>query len=130
MQSFEIIADKLQDILPVGWKKVVFYAEVTDDSYEMFYYVFTTEGDKPIQCYDLPELYEIDEDQIDAVFDELYDPLREEQVGLIAEGKEPWTNYTMVLSDDGSFKVDYDFTSLEDGGYDHRKMWKIKYIGE
>lgn len=130
MQSFEIIADKIQDILPIGWKKVVFYAEVTDDSYEMFYYVFTTESDKPIQCYDLPELYEIDEDQIDAVFDELYDPLREEQVGLIAEGKEPWTNYTMVLSDDGSFKVDYDFTSLEDGGYDYRKAWKKKYIGE
>ena len=130
MQSFEIIADKIQNILPVGWKKVVFYAEVTDDSYEMFYYVFTSENEKPIQCYDLPDFYEIDEDQIDAVFDELYDPLREEQSGLVSEGKEPWTNYTMVLSEDGSFKVDYDFTSLEDGGYDYRLSWKKKYIGD
>ncbi len=129
MQTFELIADKLQDILPQGWNKVVFYAEVTDDSYEMFYYVFTSESETPIQCYDLPDLYEIDEEQIDAAFEELYEPLREERANLITEEKEPWSNYTMVLTDDGHFKVDYDFTSLEDGGYEYRKVWKKKYIG-
>lgn len=128
MQSFEIIADKIQDVLPNGWKKVVFYAEVTDDSYEMFYYVFTSGSDKPIQCYDLPDKYEIDEDQIDAVFEKIYEPLRKERSGLVAEGKEPWTNYTLLLTNDGSFKVDYDFTSLEDGGYEYRKTWRKKYI--
>jgi hypothetical protein len=128
MQSFEMIAERIQDILPQGWKKVVFYAEVTDDSYEMFYYVFTSESDKPIQCYDLPDLYEIDENQIDAIFEELYEPLRKERSSLIAEGKEPWSNYTLILNSDSSFKVDYDFTSLEDGGYEYRKQWKNKYI--
>ena len=128
MQSFEIIANKIQDILPQGWKKVVFYAEVTDDSYEMFYYAFTSESDKPIQCYDLPELYEINEDQIDAIFEEIYEPLREERSSLVSEGKEAWTNYTLILTEDGHFKVDYDFTSLEDGGYEYRKSWKNKYI--
>ena len=130
MQSFEIIANKLQDILPQGWKKVIFYAEVTDDAYEMFYYVYTSEIERPIQCYDLPDSYEIDEDQIDKVFEDLYEPLREERSALIAEGKEPWTNYTLALSNDGSFKVNYDFTSLEDGGYEYRKAWKKKYIGD
>ncbi len=128
MQSFELIADKLQDILPQGWNKVVFYAEVTDDSYEMFYYVFTSESDKPIQCYDLPDLSDIEENQIDAIFEELYEPLRKERADLVTEGKDPWTNYTLVLTDDGHFKVDYDFTSLEDGGYEYRKAWKKKYI--
>lgn len=128
MKSFEIIADKIQDILPQEWKKVVFYAEVTDDSYEMFYYVFTSESNKPIQCYDLPDLYEIDENKIDAIFEELYKPLREERSSLAVEGKEPWTNYTLLLTDDGHFKVDYDFTSLEDGGYNYRKDWKHKYL--
>ena len=128
MQTFELIADKLQDILPQGWNKVVFYAEVTDDSYEMFYYVFTSESDKPIQCYDLPDLSDIDEDQIDNIFEELYEPLREERSALVTDGKEPWTNYTLVLTADGHFKVDYDFTSLEDGGYEYLKNWKAKYL--
>lgn len=128
MQSFEIIADKLQGILPQGWNKVVFYAEVTGDSYEMFYYVFTSKSKEPIQCYDLPESYEIEEEKIDEIFDDLFVPLREEQTNLIADGKEPWTNYTMVLNSDGSFKVNYDFTSLDDGGYEYRKEWKSKYL--
>jgi len=130
MQSFEIIARKIQDILPQGWNKLVFYAEVTDDSYEMFYYVFVPEFDKPIQCYDLPKLSEIKEDEIDTIFKELYEPLKAERARLITEGKDPWSNYTLILTDDGHFKVDYDFTSLEDGGYDYRKAWKSKYIGD
>lgn len=128
MQSFELIADKLQDILPQGWNKVVFYAEVTNDSYEMFYYVFTSESNKPIQCYELPDLSEINEEQIDAIFEELYEPLREEQSVLVADGKTPWTNYTLVLNSNGHFRVDYDFTSLADGGYEHLKNWKKKYL--
>ena len=127
MQSFEIIANKIQEVLPQGWKKLVFYAEVAIDSYEMFYYVFTSESDKPIQCYDLPDLYEIDEDQIDAVFEELYVPLRDEQLALIKEGKQPWTTITLALSEDGTFKVDYDYSSIDDG-YEYLKNWKAKYL--
>ena len=128
MQTVETIANKLQVILPQNWNKVVFYAEITDDSYEMFYYVYTLDSDKPIQCYDLPDKYVIDEEQIDSVFDELFEPLRDERNQLVLEGKDAWTNYTLTFSDDGSFKVDYDFTSLTDGGYEYRKTWKQKYI--
>lgn len=127
MQTFEIIANKIQPILPHDWKKVVFHAEVAEDSYEMFYYVFTSEGDKPIQCYDLSDLYEIDEDQIDAIFEELYDPLKDEQAELITEGKQPWTTITLVFSEDGAFKADYDYSSIDDG-YEYLKNWKAKYL--
>ena len=127
MQSYEIIANKLQTILPQGWNKVVFYAEVTDDSYEMFYYIFTSESDEPIQCYDLPDLYEINEDQIDEVFDELYAPLLDEKSELIKDGNQPWTTITLVFSEDGSFNVDYDYAYIDDG-FDHLKSWKNKYL--
>ena len=130
MQSFEIIAKKIQVVLPKDWVKVIFYAEVTDDSYEMFYYVFMPDQDKPIQCYDLPDLYEIEEEQIDDIFEELYAPLLEEKTQLINDGKEPWTNYTLVLNGDGHFTVDFDFSSLEDGSYEYRKNWKEKYLTE
>ena len=128
MQSFEIIANKIQAVLPKDWEKTVFYAEVSDDSYEMFYYVFIPDRETPIQCYELPNLFEITEEAIDNIFEELYEPLIEEQQALVTAGKAPWTNYTLVLNSDGSFKVDYDFTLLDNLGYEYRNAWKSKYL--
>ena len=46
MKSFETIANDLQRVLPQDWKKVIYFAEVNEDGYEMFYYVFTSDTEK------------------------------------------------------------------------------------
>lgn len=128
MTTFELIATKLQEILPADWEKVIFYAEVTDSSYEIFYYVFVSDREAPLQCYDIPELYEIEEEKIDEVFEELYNPLLAEQSDLEHQGKEKWTNYTLVLENNGKFSVNYDFSPLELEGYNYLTEWKKKYL--
>lgn len=42
-------------VLPKNWSKVYLYAEIEEDSYEMFFYCFLQGENEPVQCYDLEE---------------------------------------------------------------------------
>lgn len=128
MTAFELIATKIQEILPADWEKVVFYAEVTESSYEMFYYVYVPDCETPLQCYDIPDLYEVDEEQIDEVFGDLYTPLLEEQLDFEKQGKDKWTSYTFVLESNGKFSVNYDYSEADSNVSDYFAEWKNKYL--
>ncbi len=128
-QFFEKIANRLQSVLPVKWNKVCLYAEISEKSYEIFYYCFINGVDKPVQCYDLTKDYQIEEEQIDQVFEEINAILKPVRLASKEPGKNVWTNYTLVFESTGRFWEYFDYTNLENGTYEYKKQWKEKYLG-
>lgn len=127
-ETYKYIAEKLQPVLPVSWNKVCLYAEIQEKSYEIFFYCFVNGQAKPIQCYDLPKIYDIEENKIDAVFEEINLVLN--NVWKNSEGKDKkfWSNFTFVLESTGKFNAYYDYTDLSEGSYEYKKVWKEKYL--
>ena len=48
MKAETLIYEKVRTIIPIGSEKTVFFASVTETSYEMFFYAFL--DGKPKQC--------------------------------------------------------------------------------
>ncbi len=127
-KNFEMIAKKLQSILPQNWEKVCLYSEIEENSYETVFYCFIKGNAQPIQCYNLVDEYEIEEDDIDDVFYEINKILKSEWIKLKEKGKDVWTNYTFILESNGKFFEEYDYSDLSEGAYDYKKTWKEKYL--
>lgn len=123
-QLFPEIASQIQKILPVSWKKVCLYADVSEESYELFYYVFVDEQAAPIQCYQLPQFYDIFESDIDNIFSSLAKILRTRKV----ENNETWTVFTFILTANGSVDVYYDYDDHSEDSFIAKRKWKQTYL--
>ena len=71
-QIYKMIMDKMDTILPNEWSKLVLGANIENNSYEIFFYIYNTNDEKPISGYDLPG---VEEDEIDDSMDYIYDIL-------------------------------------------------------
>ena len=121
---FAEIASQLQKILPVSWKKVCLYADVSEESYEMFYYVFFDKQVDSVQCYQLPQKFNISESDIDEVFAILAELLRTRK----QEGDETWKVFTFILSFDGEVDVYYAYDDHSEDSLAFKCKWKQQYL--
>ena len=121
---FHEIATQLQTVLPQDWEKVCLFAEVTENSYQLFYYVFVKGQHRAVQCYNLTKEYQISEGDIDAVFALLAKLLRTSK----AENQQTWAIFTFVLSPDGTFHADYDYDDHSENMFAYKQEWKKKYL--
>lgn len=127
-KGFEEITRVLQPVLPKGWNKICFYAELEENSYEMTYYCFINGKKKPLQCYQLVEEYQVEEYDIDNAFSKIWDILKLLWKNEKDAGKGVWTNYTLVFESTGKFLERYDYTDFSEGSYSYRKRWKERYL--
>ena len=123
VESFQMIFDRIAQFLPSGWDSVVFYAEYTDSSYSMEFYVRNQNG-QYVKCYDLANVSH------DALFEQFLeiDKFLDVQRKRLEQSKR-WSNLTMIVRDDGKVKIDYGYGDpFEEGAYARRKEWKLKYL--
>ena len=78
MKAETLIYDTVRPIIPIGSEKTVFFASVTETSYEMFFYAFL--NGKPQQCYALAEQNVLDENELDSAFKEAVTIIRESKL--------------------------------------------------
>lgn len=116
---YEKIEDVISAILPENWEKLCLYSYVRDDNYEFFFYVKV--GERYYQYIELEDEFDIALEEIRKVFDELYKILLPDFM------EKAWNILTYVLSNDGTFNVEYDYDEIEDR-IEYRKMWKEKYL--
>lgn len=116
---YEKIKDVVSAILPENWEKLCLYSYVRDDNYEFFFYVKV--GERYYQYIELEDEFDIALEEIRKVFDELYKILLPDFM------EKAWNILTYVLSNDGTFNVEYDYDEIEDR-IEYRKMWKEKYL--
>ena len=109
-ELYQKIAEHLNEMIPSQWEKIVLYAEILDDSADIYFYFTTpTNGDYLYSHY-IPEQFNVSEE----IYDQLLIELQE------------------LFEDTGKFSIDYnddDVLSSQLDDLQRRDVWKYQNLG-
>ena len=138
-QIYEVIQKMIFYMIPEKWDKLYLYSSVIDmpdggTSGELYFY-YIPKGilkKKPVNVYEIPNKFNIDENEYLKLVKTLYDKikqLREEfrksEAGVI------WSNITIII-ENLKFKVEYNYEDLNNhhfDSYERHIIWRYKYLG-
>lgn len=132
------IQKQLFYMIPEKWEKICLYASIMEQvnnlqTGEMFFYYYPTGLLKknPINVYEIPNKFNIDEKEYMKLVDKLYSIISELREAF-KESKEEkmWTNLTITI-ENLKFNVEYSYEDLIGSkytSYDRHIIWKCKYL--
>ena len=139
-EIYEDIQRKLFYMIPEKWDKLYLYSSVLDEpdkdgkSGELFFY-YIPKGilkKKPVNVYEIPNKFNLDENQYFKLVQMLYGKIKELRKEFKkSERKEMWTNLTLSIQN-LKFKVEYDYTDLnnsEFSSYERHVIWRYENLG-
>lgn len=139
-EIYEDIQRKLFYMIPEKWDKLYLYSSVLDEpdkegkTGELFFY-YIPKGifkKKPVNVYEIPAKFNLDENQYLRLVQLLYSKIKELRKEFQkSERKEIWTNLTMSIHD-LKFKVEYDYTDLNHSdfsSYERHVIWRYENLG-
>lgn len=101
---------------------------------EMFFY-YIPKGifkKKPVNVYEIPSKFNIDESEYLKLVDNLYAKIKDlRQEFKKLELGETWSNVTIIIHN-ARFMVEYDYEDLKDNplsSYERHVIWRCKYLG-
>lgn len=140
-QKLVVIYEKIQKALfymiPEKWDKICLYSSIIEQvnglqTGEMFFYYYPKSILKknPINVYEVPIKFNIEESHYMRLADNLYYLIKELRIEFAKAGQKLWSNVTIVISD-AKFKVEYHYEDLLNTNYssfDRHLIWKYKYL--
>lgn len=136
-ELYEEIQKHIYSMIPEKWESLYLYASVIEgekETGELFFY-YVPKGilkKKPVNVYEIPSKFNIDESEYLKLVDTLYSKikrLRQEFKKL--ELGETWSNVTMIIHN-ARFMVEYDYENLKENpltSYERHVIWRCKYLG-
>ena len=134
---YEKIQKQLFYMIPEKWDKVFLYASVLEhynnvQTGEMFFYYYPKSVLKknPVNVYEVPNKFNIDEQAYFKLAEKLYDELKSLRTYLVSMGENPWTNLTISIQN-FKFNVEYSYENLVNSkytSYDRHLIWRHKYL--
>ena len=134
---YKEIQKKLFYMLPEKWESIYLYASVIQHAKlqtgEMFFY-YIPKGvlkKKPVNVYEVPSKFNIEEDDYLKLADDLYSKLKELRVEMINNEERPWTNVTISV-EKINFKAEFRYENLMNSnfsGEDRHLTWQYIYLG-
>jgi len=125
-----VLYKKIQSILitlvPENWKTICLYASVINREMYFYYYPKKILKTNPINCYDIPKKFGIDEEQYNKELKKLYMYIQQTQ----SMTNDRWTNIT-ILMENTFFTIEYHFNDLIHSKYtdeQRRIAWCYKYL--
>ena len=118
---FQSIFDKLQEVLPSSWEKVVFYASYTSGSYSMKYYV--KNGIETIDCFSQPGVNKMQLVKVFMAIDKELAP-----VSKSLAPTELWSVMTMIVDGSGNMKTHFDYADISENVIEHTRNWEQQYL--
>lgn len=136
-ELYEEIQRHIYSMIPEKWESLYLYASVIEgekETGELFFY-YVPKGilkKKPVNVYEIPSKFNIDESEYLKLVDGLYSKIK----GLRQEFKklelgETWSNVTIVIHN-ARFMVEYDYENLKENpltSYERHVIWRCKYLG-
>ena len=120
---FSKVGLTLVGVLPKDWERALLFAQITDGSYELFYYVKVKGA--YYSNFDLEKTeFDISRKEVRECFKSIYDTL------LPDYHEKGWYAMTYILSKSGEFTVDYEYTDYSEDSLSYKKIWKEKYLGK
>lgn len=139
-EIYEDIQRKLYYMIPEKWDQLYLYSSVLDNpdkegkTGELFFY-YIPKGilkKKPVNVYEIPAKFNLDETQYLKLVEILYQKIKELRNEFKkSERNDIWTNITMSIHN-LKFKVEYDYTDLENSdfsSYERHVIWRYENLG-
>lgn len=133
----EEIQKKLFFMLPEKWDRLYLYASMIDrpgsfQTGEMFFYYFPKGflRKNPVNVYEVPRKFDIDETSYFHLADELYKTIKKLREATIENKETVWSNMSIVV-EDLKYKVIFnyeDLTSSELEIEERRLIWRYRYL--
>lgn len=124
------IAEKLDEIIPGKWDKIVMYAEELGNVRSVCFYFYTMNLESIHYSGNIPEEYNIDR----GIYNSLLRELRQCNKNLWLEfknsGEKEWNSITFYLDNDWKFKVKFGYElNSEIGDYEREIRWAYDELG-
>ena len=131
------VQKKLFLMLPEKWDKIFLYASIIDhfnnlQTGEMFFYYYPKGvlKKRPVNVYEVPMKFNIDEKQYFRLADDLYDAIKRLREECINNKEESWTNVTISIEKQ-KYRAEYGYETLnyDDATLNERHtVWAYKYL--
>jgi len=132
------IQNKLFNLIPERWSKIYLYASVSEkinniETGEMFFYYFPKGILKknPVNVYEVPSKFNIDEKSYLDLVDELYNLIKKLRVQFSKQNEKClWSSITIIL-ENNKFTIKYNFEDLLGSkytSYDRHIIFKYEYL--
>ncbi len=127
---YQSIAEALIDTIPEEWSKVFLYGEIVEGSQTAYFYYNSESSDQLVYSHDIPELFTFREADYTEKWNTLVNYIQDLWNEFKDNEQEPWTNFTLILDNEGRFKIDYNYDDLSNIDLHERKtIWKYRYLG-
>lgn len=134
---YATIQKQLFHMIPEKWDRVYLYASVIErynnlQTGEMFFYYYPKSLLKknPVNVYEVPSKFNIDEENYLRLADKLYGEIKKLRDELIKVGEKPWSNLSISIQD-FKFTIEYNYDDLVSSkytSYDRHLIWRHQYL--
>ena len=135
--KYEKIQNLLFDLIPEKWDEIYLYASVIDtadgvQTGEMFFY-YLPKGllkKKPVNVYEVPKKFNINEAEYLKVVEDLYQVIRKLRKDFIETEQELWSNLTISIAN-CRFKIEFNYDKIsqeEYASYVRHVIWRYEYL--
>lgn len=136
---FSELQKKLFYIIPEKWQSIYLYASIIDTENrkttgEMFFY-YIPKGlikKKPINGYEIPSLFNIDEEEFSQLITDLYSVIKKLRILSIKLKKKRWSNINISI-ENNNFRAEYGFEDLKNSSYNSYErhiIWRYNYFDQ
>lgn len=136
--KYEKIQRYLFSMIPEKWEEIYLYASVSQSKKgkktgELYFY-YLPKGilkKKPVNVYEVPHKFNINEQEYLSVVRDLYDCIKELHQDFIETEQDLWNSLTISIAN-FKFKVEYIYDPLpktEKEIEEKRIIWRYKYLG-
>lgn len=131
------IQKKLFYIIPEKWESIYLYTSIIDvpigkPKGEMYFYYFPKGiiKKKPVNCYEIPSLFDIDEEEYSKFISDLYNTIKSLRDSLIKHRRKVWSNIIISI-ENYQFKIEFGYENLNSlpfDSYERHIIWRYQYI--
>jgi len=137
-EKYEEIQRKIFYMIPEKWEELYLYASIVDrlgnmQTGEMFFY-YIPKGlikRKPVNVYEIPSRFNIDENDYQELVNILYEALKDLRELFRDTNQKVWSNLTISIKS-FKFKIIYNYDDLSKSNFSNEErhiIWRHKYLG-
>ena len=134
---FSEIQKRLMYLVPEKWESIHLYASIVDSkekkSVGELYFYYIPKGlikKKPINCYEIPGIFDIDEDEFSDLINKLYLIIKKLRYSYYKKTKKVWYEINVTI-ENFQFKVEYGFDNLaksKQTSYERHIIWRYENL--
>ncbi len=128
---YRIIAETIDQMIPVKWEDFYFNGEVENGEGGVFFFFKPINENDYVYSLDIPIRYNINSDEYTQLENKMFKVTNDLKNLFLENGQEPWFSITMKLTSEGKLNIEYDYTKWRESNFgpsDRLEYWESKYL--